>query len=66
MQWFFYIVSLFPLIYVAYVIFINRKQKKRLNAPRCEKCGSPMELQTKSGDGEIWACPVCRDKKRTK
>ena len=26
---------------------------------KCEKCGTPMELQTKLGENEIWECPRC-------
>lgn len=45
--------------YFGYRRYLEDKRKKQAIAPKCEKCGTPMELQTKLGENEIWECPRC-------
>lgn len=45
--------------YFGYRRYLGNKRKKRGLSPTCEKCGTPMELQTKLDESEIWECPKC-------
>ena len=63
MHWW-YLVILFGVVaYFGYRRYMENKRKKQSLAPKCETCGTPMELQTKLGGNEIWECPECNPNK---
>lgn len=59
MYWWYLLIILGAVAYFGYRRYKEDKRKKAALAPRCETCGSPMELQTTQGDSEIWTCPKC-------
>ena len=59
MHWWYLLILFGAVAYFGYRRHIEDKRKKAAQAPKCEVCGAPMELQTTQGDSEIWECPKC-------
>jgi ribosomal protein L37AE/L43A len=59
MHWWYFLILFGAVAYFGYRRYIDNKRRKQAAAPKCETCGSPMELQAKQGDSEIWTCPKC-------
>lgn len=59
MYWWYFLILLGAVAYFGYRRYAEDKRKKELAKPKCEICGTPLELQIKSGDTEIWECPKC-------
>jgi len=59
MYWWYFLILLGVVAYFGYRRYLDDKMKKAAKAPKCETCGTPMELQTQVGENEIWECPKC-------
>ena len=59
MSWWYMIILFGVVAYFVYRSNVDKKRKKEALSPKCEVCQTPMELQTKLGDNEIWECPKC-------
>ncbi len=59
MYWIYWIIILGIGLFLLNKSYKNKIKRRNTGNPKCEVCGSPMELQTKLGDNEIWECPKC-------
>lgn len=64
MYWWYFLILLGAVAYFGYRRHIEDKRKKQSLAPKCETCGTAMELQTQVGENEIWECPKCSPEKK--
>jgi ribosomal protein L37AE/L43A len=62
MYWWYFLILFGAVAYFGYRRYLEDKRKKQANMPRCNKCGSIMELHSKQGDSEVWVCPKCSPK----
>ncbi|MFO7612965.1 MAG: hypothetical protein R6W99_10905 [Clostridia bacterium] len=60
MHWWYLLIGA-AIIYFGYRMLINSRRVQPSKKPLCEKCGTPMELQSKVENTEVWECPKCRN-----